>query len=167
MFKFMSAKNQSVRNGKIIEQMNARQNRAEVANTITFVTLAENGTIDDVTATEHTDLFSAWVSGMAYAVGDLRQYENKLYRCIQAHTSQEDWKPDEMVSLWSKVGDPAEEYPAWSQPVGAHDAYAKGDKVTHNGKKWTSAVDGNVWEPGVYGWDAEAEATEEAVEKES
>ena len=50
---------------------------------------------------------------------------------------------------------------AQSQPVGAHDAYAKGDKVSHNGKHWTSNVDSNVdsnvWETGVYGW---TEATE-------
>ena len=38
------------------------------------------------------------------------------------------------------------------QPLGAHDAYSKGAKVSHNGEKWTSDVGGNVWEPGVYGW---------------
>lgn len=31
-------------------------------------------------------------------------------------------------------------------------AYAKGAKVSHNGKHWTSDVDANVWEPGAYGW---------------
>ena len=31
--------------------------------------------------------------------------------------------------------------------------YAKGDKVTHNGKTWISTTDNNVWEPGVYGWE--------------
>ena len=36
--------------------------------------------------------------------------------------------------------------------VGAHDAYNAGDKVSHGGKHWTSTVDSNVWEPGVYGW---------------
>ena len=30
-------------------------------------------------------------------------------------------------------------------------AYAKGAKVTHNGKKWTSTADNNVWEPGAAG----------------
>ena len=47
---------------------------------------------------------------------------------------------------------PSEEYPEWVQPTGAHDAYAQGAKVSHNGKKWTSNVENNVWEPGVYGW---------------
>ena len=45
-----------------------------------------------------------------------------------------------------------EEWPQWVQPQGAHDAYGRGAKVTRNNKKWTSDVDGNTWEPGVYGW---------------
>ena len=53
-------------------------------------------------------------------------------------------------ALWTAVS--LDEYPAWVQPTGAHDAYSKGDKVTHNGKRWTSDVDNNTWEPGVYGW---------------
>ena len=47
---------------------------------------------------------------------------------------------------------PSEEYPEWVQPTGAHDAYAQGAKVSHNGKKWTSDIAANVWGPGVYGW---------------
>ena len=43
-------------------------------------------------------------------------------------------------------------YPAWVQPTGAHDAYALGAKVTHNGKTWESTADANVWEPGVSQW---------------
>lgn len=76
----------------------------------------------------------------------------KRIRCVQAHTSQADWTPDATASLWKKIGDPTEEWPAWSQPIGAHDAYNSGDKVSHNGKHWTSNIDANVWEPGVYGW---------------
>lgn len=44
-------------------------------------------------------------------------------------------------------------YPAWVQPTGAHDAYAIGARVSHNGKKWFNEVyESNVWEPGVFGW---------------
>lgn len=43
-------------------------------------------------------------------------------------------------------------YPAWVQPSGAHDAYQAGACVSHNEKRWTSDLNGNVWEPGVYGW---------------
>ncbi len=125
----------------------------EAVSSIAFVTLAESGSIDDVTATEHTDMFAAWTSNVAYPVGAIRRYDGQMYRCVQAHTSQDDWTPDAAASLWSRVGNPAEEYPAWSQPIGAHDAYGIGDKVTHNGKQWMSTADNNVWEPGVYGWE--------------
>ncbi len=152
MFNFLSNKEQIIRERRKVESLSARQNSVEVATSVAFVTLAEGGSIDDVTATEHTDLFSPWVSGVAYAVGALRQYNNQLYRCLQAHISQDDWTPDAATSLWSKVGNPAEEYPAWSQPIGSHDAYAEGDKVTHNGKKWVSTCNANVWEPDGYGW---------------
>ena len=122
------------------------------ASAVAFVALCEVGTLDTVTASEHAELFAPWAYPIAYTVGQLRRYNGKLYRCVQAHTSQADWTPDTAASLWSVAADPAEECPAWSQPVGAHDAYAAGDKVSHNGKHWTSNVDSNVWEPGVYGW---------------
>lgn len=41
---------------------------------------------------------------------------------------------------------------AWTQPTGAHDAYALGATVTHNGKTWESLTPANVWAPGVSGW---------------
>jgi hypothetical protein len=40
----------------------------------------------------------------------------------------------------------------WVQPQGAHDAYALGSKVTHNGFTWQSTIAANVWAPGVFGW---------------
>lgn len=120
---------------------------------ITFVSLAEKGDIDEVTATEHADLFESWVTDKDYTVSKIVTRPNgNLYKCVQAHRSQADWEPENTPALWTKIGDPSEEYPAWSQPLGAHDAYPLGAKVSHNGKKWTSDVANNVWEPGVYGW---------------
>ena len=51
-------------------------------------------------------------------------------------------------------GPEPEEWPAWVQPTGAHDCYNIGDKVTYNGKHYTSTIDGNVWSPDAYpaGW---------------
>ena len=122
------------------------------ATEIAFVVLAEGGSIDAVTAGEHRELFASWEAGVAYTVGQYRNSGEKLYRCVQAHTSQEGWEPENTPALWAVAADPAEEWPAWSQPLGAQDAYAKGAKVSHGGKRWTSDVDGNVWEPGAYGW---------------
>lgn len=120
---------------------------------ITFVSLAEKGDIDEVTATEHAELFEAWVTDKDYTVGKIITRPNgNLHKCVQAHRSQADWTPENTPALWTKIGDPSEEYPAWSQPLGAHDAYEQGAKVSHNGEKWASDIANNVWEPGVYGW---------------
>lgn len=126
---------------------------------IVFVSLAEAGNIDDTTATEHRSSFESWVPNKAYVVGQIREYNGNLYRCIQAHTSQADWDPEKVPALWKKIGDPSEEWPEWSRPIGAHDAYEKGAKVTYNGEHWTSTVDANVWTPGEYGWQKEEAAT--------
>lgn len=91
-------------------------------------------------------------NGYSYFTGERVAYEGKYYRCIQSHTSQSDWTPDRAVSLWVEISDPSDEWPEWRQPTGAHDAYARGDKVSHNGKHWISDLDANVWEPGVDGW---------------
>lgn len=124
---------------------------------IAFVVMAESGTIDEVTAAEHMDSFEKWQPNVKYKVGQLRTYgdgdNRKLYRCVQEHTSQADWTPDVATSLWVVAGDPAEEWPAWSQPIGAHDAYDKGAKASHNGERWVSEIDDNVWEPGAPGVD--------------
>lgn len=106
--------------------------------------------LPDSDATEVPELFPGWKPDTDYAIGDRRQYGGILWKCIQAHHSQDDWTPDKAVSLWARTS--ADEYSEWIQPTGASDAYAKGDKVSHNEKHWQSDIDGNVWEPGVYGW---------------
>ena len=108
---------------------------------------------DDVVLEQPYALYDEWSGdGVAYEAGDVRQRGGLLYRCVQAHTSQATWTPEDAPSLWTRIADPAQEWPEWIQPTGAHNAYAKGAKVSHNGKRWISDVDANVWEPGVYGW---------------
>lgn len=126
---------------------------------IIFVTLAEAGSIDPVTVAEHADLFAEWAYPIAYKTGQIRRYNGALYKCVQDHTSQADWTPDTASSLWSLTADPTEEWPSWVAPIGAHDAYSSGAKVTHNEKHWISTVDNNVWEPGVYGWEEVTDET--------
>ena len=107
--------------------------------------------LPDEDALQSVELFPMWHTETAYATESRIQYEGTLYRCVQAHTSQADWTPDKTPALWTVVS--VEEWPEWVQPTGAQDAYARGDKVTHNGKHWVSTMDANVWEPGVAGWD--------------
>lgn len=111
--------------------------------------------LDDGDALEAVELFKSWYSGISYLVDERVRYGDKLYRCVQAHTSQADWEPDRTPALWVEVAKPGE-IPVWKQPSGAHDAYNTGDKVWYPEKDTTvyvSTVDGNVWQPGVYGWD--------------
>lgn len=103
-------------------------------------------------ATSVPAIFMPWSPAAAYAAGDRVRYDGLLYKCLTAHTAQADWAPGVASSLWVRIDDPVEEWPEWHQPSGAHDAYAKGAKVSHNGKRWISDVENNVWEPGVYGW---------------
>lgn len=113
---------------------------------------AASGTTDEK-AILAPELFDRWsAESVAYAVGDRVRYGDLLYKCLTEHTSQESWTPDAAPSLWVRIDDPAIEWPEWRQPQGSTDAYAKGAKVSHNGKRWISDVDANVWEPGVYGW---------------
>lgn len=103
------------------------------AASIAFVVMAEAGQIDDVTAVENASQFSPWAYPVAYTEGQIRRdpLDGNLYRVNkgQGHTSQEGWNPSLTPALWSKIGDPGEEWPEWSQPLGAHDAYNTGDKV--------------------------------------
>lgn len=47
---------------------------------------------------------------------------------------------------------PQEEYLVWEPYNGIPPIkYQTGSKVTHNGKKWESMVDNNIWEPGALG----------------
>jgi len=92
-----------------------------------------------------------WEAGMDVVVGQKLQYNAGLFRVLQAHTTQADWKPTTAQSLFTEVVAPGV-IPEWVQPEGAHDAYAEEAQVTHNGHLWKSDISANVWEPGVYGW---------------
>ena len=111
-------------------------------------------TLDDETAMAGVELFPMWAIGRAYAVDDRVQHGGTLYKCVQAHTSQADWTPDATPALWVVVS--IDEYPEWVQPLGATDAYNKGDIVSYNGKLYRSTIDGNVWAPDAYpaGWES-------------
>lgn len=106
--------------------------------------------LSDAEALEVPTLFPAWAVGTAYAADTRVEHGGTLYRCVQGHTAQADWMPQDTPALWTAVS--LEEWPDWTQPLGANDAYNVGAKVTHAGKHWVSDVDSNVWEPGVYGW---------------
>jgi hypothetical protein len=119
---------------------------------LAFVHLAQEEAFDDITLIENADLFVVWDENWTGKAGTIVQDEGQLYRSIHNVGPGQNTKPSATPAMWTRIGNPAEEWPTWMQPIGAHDAYTKGAKVTHIGKRWISDVDDNVWEPGVYGW---------------
>lgn len=127
--------------------------RRQMEKLITALKTMREGAEDEL-ALEAAALYPAWREGETYGQKERIRYGDKLYRCEQTHIAQSDWTPDATPALWTRVS--IEEWPDWVQPTGAQDAYSKGDKVSHNGQHWISTADGNVWEPGVWGWEAAA-----------
>ena len=124
----------------IIEQ--ARKIRADM-NTVTATLTDEQGLI-------LIALFEPWQSDTLYTVGDRRKHGDKLYKCVQSHTSQSGWTPDATPALWKVIS--VEEWPEWVQPTGAQDAYQVGSKVSYQDKHWVSNTANNVWSPVTFGW---------------
>ena len=122
--------------------------------------VAGRGTVSDEAALEVLTIYPKWEDNIGKTITNddiakgLNRYQHngELYKVVQPTVFQTQYEPgaEGTSSIFVKIS--LEEWPEWIQPTGAHDAYAKDAKVTHNGKKWTSYVDANVWEPGVYGW---------------
>ena len=110
-----------------------------------------SASLPDETALDGVELFPALEAGRFCSAGERLRYHGELYRVLQDHTAQADWTPDAAPSLFVRVAAPGT-IPEWVQPLGSEDAYRKGDRVRHTEKIWTSDIDANVWEPGVYGW---------------
>lgn len=116
-----------------------------------------SASLSDEEALLSAELFPFWEENDHYENGvRVRDpYDGYLYKLIPAsHESQSDWPPHLVPAIWRRVDEPEEEWPEWRQPSGAHDSYDAGAKVSHNGLHWINAYgDGNIWEPGVYGWE--------------
>lgn len=60
-------------------------------------------TVDDATAVRMVAFYPEWAKDTAYTIGYKVQYLGKLYKVIQAHTSQEIWTPDITASLYTRI----------------------------------------------------------------
>ena len=93
-------------------------------------------------------LYDEYEVGKVYKAGDRFICNGKFYKAEQSHTSAAQWPPESSPSLYTEIADPAEEWPEWVQPTHAGNAYAIGDKVAHNGKRYISQIAANTTEPG-------------------
>ena len=60
--------------------------------------------IPDEKAAMITLCYDPWTIDKSYKVGDRVEFDGKLWKCRQAHTSQENWRPRiETASLWEVI----------------------------------------------------------------
>lgn len=131
----------------LISLAHAHELRAAIEEAATY--------LPDETALQVQELYPIWKPGVEYAASVRVRYDSKLYKVVQAHTSQEGWEPANLPALFTEVAPPGE-IPVWRQPTGAQDAYMKDDKVYYpdkDGSVYISLIDYNTWQPGVYGWE--------------
>ena len=60
-------------------------------------------TFTDENAVKVIDLYPVWTVGIAVAKDSRYQYNDKLYKVVQAHTTQADWAPDTTPALWAVI----------------------------------------------------------------
>lgn len=62
-------------------------------------------TVDDQTALRMVAYYPEWAAGQDYTAGYKVQYGGKLWRCLQAHTSQTGWEPNNAPALWEQINE--------------------------------------------------------------
>lgn len=121
--------------------------------------LSEIQEFEDEDALQNQSAYPLREADVYVSVGEKRQdldanNELKLFKCVQAHTTQSDWRPKDTPALWVEVAPPGF-IPVWVQPQGAHDAYQIDDLVhfpTESDPVYRNTSANNVYAPNVYGW---------------
>ena len=108
-------------NGKLIEMTEAEiaeekqkiqlakaeeKSRPLTAEEVTAMLIRQqiNGlTVDDNTALRMTEFYPEWAAGVDYATGYKVQHGGRLFRCLQTHTSQVGWEPENASSTWAYI----------------------------------------------------------------
>ena len=59
--------------------------------------------VDDNTVLRMVAFYPEWAENAEYTAEYKVQRNGKLWRCIQAHTSQAGWEPENAASLWTEI----------------------------------------------------------------
>ena len=59
--------------------------------------------VDDNMACRMKEFYPEWADGQAYTAGYKVQHGGKLWRCLQSHTAQAGWEPENAASLWTEI----------------------------------------------------------------
>lgn len=108
---------------------------------------------DDKEALEVSFLYKEFDKqiGRELAAGEFIQYNDVLYKVLQAHTAQEHWTPDAAPSLFAKVlTDPTGENILEYEAPDSTNPYQIGDKVLFEGQIYECIIANCVWSPSQY-----------------
>lgn len=112
-----------------------------------YVSLAQNAPDELLSSGNYLSVFDLLTGdGNLIPAHSVRRFEGQLYRAnVDCWDRADNW-PDTAPALWTQIT--LDEWPAWVQPTGAHDAYNIGDKVAYHGKRYISQIVGNTTLPG-------------------
>ena len=60
-------------------------------------------TLEDKKALQYMEMYPLWQSDLSVKVNERYQYNGRMYKVVQAHTTQADWTPDITPALWTVV----------------------------------------------------------------
>ena len=86
-----------------MEQYKRRPLTAEEVTAMLIAQQINTLTVDDNTALRMLEFYPEWASGQAYTAGYKVQHGGKLWRCVQAHTAQVGWEPENTPALWTEI----------------------------------------------------------------
>ena len=159
-FDIMDSCNYSIVDGSLIRDRRADKINAElkkqeqkVAQADTVMRMAVQPmlmSMDDESVASVSSYLPEWKAGESLQKDDVRTYDGRIFRVVQAHTSQETWIPgtEGTASLYSEIVLGESGYILWKQPTGAHDSPNKGSIREYDGEVWISKIDGNTTVPG-------------------
>ena len=97
--------------------------------------------VDDQMAYRMRAFYPAWAAGIAYTAGYKVQDNVRLWRCLQAHTSQEGWEPENAASLWEGINETHAGTLADPIPYEGNMALVAGLYYTQDGKAYLCTRD--------------------------
>lgn len=68
-------------------------------------TLVNTLTVDDNTAIRMIKFYPEWKAGVPYLAGFKVRHNDKLWKVLQAHTSQEGWNPEAVPALFTQINE--------------------------------------------------------------
>jgi hypothetical protein len=115
----------------VVDREAARRSAEQEIARLTALPLLQAETLTDAQIQAIAAAWESWEPGVAYAVGDVVEFGGSLWEVRQAHTSQADWEPPDVLALFQRFrgAEDPDVTPEWAPAT----PYAVDDLVTYGG----------------------------------